>query len=77
MFYPIQSEIINSRVTAEKRATVLSFKSQLSSLGIMVLFPLVGLLAERFSLSSALLCLVLSALPIMLLLITKLRKMDL
>jgi MFS family permease len=77
MFYPIQSEIINSRITAESRATVLSFKSQLSSLGIMVLFPLVGFLAERSSLSSALLCLVLSALPIMLLLITKLRKMDL
>jgi MFS family permease len=77
MFYPIQSEIINSRITAESRATVLSFKSQLSSLGIMVLFPVVGLLAERTSLSSALLCLVLSALPIMLLLITKLRKMDL
>jgi MFS family permease len=77
MLYPIQSEIVNSRIPAESRATVLSVKNQLSSLGIMIIFPLVGFLAEKASLSIALLCLVIAALPVLLYPAIRLRQMDL
>ncbi|MDD2753991.1 MAG: MFS transporter [Methanothrix sp.] len=77
MFYPIQSEIVNSRIPAESRATVLSVKNQLSSLGIMIVFPMVGFMAEKVSLSFALLCLVVAALPVLLYPAIRLRQMDL
>lgn len=62
-FWPILSELVNTRVPSENRATVLAFKSQLSSAAVMILFPIVGLFAERTSLSTAFLWLLLIMLP--------------
>lgn len=63
-FWPILSELINTRVPSENRATVLSFKGQLYNGGVMIVFPLVGLLAEGTSLSLAFLCLIALAIPV-------------
>lgn len=73
-FWPILSELLNSRVPSENRATVLAFKGQLSNLGIMVVFPIVGLLAERSSLTVAYLWLIASAVPLMAYAVIKIRK---
>jgi predicted MFS family arabinose efflux permease len=73
-FWPILSELINSRVPSENRATVLSFKSQLSSLGVAIVFPVVGIIAASTSLSVAFLWLLAAAIPLMAYCVAKIRK---
>lgn len=73
-FWPIVSDLVNSRVPSEYRATVLAFKSQLSSAGVLVLFPAVGLVAERSSLSWAFLGLLLVLAPPVAFSILKIRR---
>jgi MFS family permease len=73
-FWPILSELINARVPSENRATVLSMKGQLSSLGVMIVFPVVGLLATRSSLSTAFLWLLVTAIPLIIYCVVKIRK---
>jgi MFS family permease len=73
-FWPIVSELVNSRVPSENRATVLAFKSQLSSAAVMILFPVVGLFAERTSLSTAFLWLLCIMLPLVAYAVIKIRK---
>jgi MFS family permease len=73
-FWPILSELINTRVPSENRATVLSVKSQLSSLGVMIVFPVAGLIASQSSLSTAFLWLVVIAIPLIVYCVVKIRK---
>ncbi|MCD1296080.1 MFS transporter [Methanocella sp. CWC-04] len=73
-FWPILSELINSRVPSKNRATVLAFKGQLSSMSIMVVFPIVGFFAEGTSLSTAFLWLVISMTPIIVFAVMKIRR---
>ena len=73
-FWPILSELINARVPSENRATVLSMKGQLSSLGVMLVFPVVGLLATQSSLSTAFLWLLVTAIPLMAYCVVKIRR---
>jgi MFS family permease len=73
-FWPVLSELINSRVPTENRATVLSIKSQLTSFAVMIIFPVVGLIAERSSLSLAFLWLVAVSIPLIVYGVMKIRK---
>jgi hypothetical protein len=63
-FWPILSDLINSRVPSENRATVLAFKGPLASAATMILFPVVGFFAEKTSLSLAFLGLLAMMLPL-------------
>ena len=74
-FWPIISELVNDRVPAESRATVLSLKAQMSSLGIMVVFPALGFIASLSSLSTAFLWLLVAAIPILVYCLVKIRKL--
>ncbi len=73
-FWPILSDLINSRVPAENRATVLSMKNQLSSFGVMIVFPVVGFVAAGSSLSVAFLGLLVAAIPLIAYCVAKIRK---
>jgi MFS family permease len=73
-FWPILSELINARVPTENRATVLSMKNQLSSLGVMIVFPTVGLIAASSSLSTAFLWLLVTAIPLIVFCVVKIRR---
>jgi len=73
-FWPIVSELVNARVPSENRATILAFKSQLSSAGVMVLFPLVGYFAEKASLSLAFLWMLAIMLPLVAFTVIKIRQ---
>jgi MFS family permease len=77
MFYPTQSEIMNRRIPVESRAILLAFKGQLMSFGIMIVFPIMGWISERSSLSTAFLVLISLALPVLLALTLRLRTMEL
>jgi predicted MFS family arabinose efflux permease len=73
-FWPILSDLINTRVPTENRATVLSVKAQLSSLGVAIVFPVAGLIASMSSLSTAFLWLIVIAIPLMAYCVVKIRK---
>ncbi|BAI62812.1 MFS transporter [Methanocella paludicola SANAE] len=73
-FWPIVSDLVNARVPSENRATITAFKSQLSSAGVLVLFPAVGFFAERASLSTAFLWLLAFMVPLVAYLVIKIRK---
>lgn len=73
-FWPILSDLLNRRVPTENRATVLSMKSQMSSLATMIVFPIVGFIAERSSMSLAFLWLIACALPLIAYSVMKIRK---
>jgi hypothetical protein len=74
-YWPILSELINSRVPSENRATILSFKSQLTGASVMVVFPIVGYFAERSSLSSSFLWLLAFMTPMVIYTVIKIRRM--
>ena len=73
-FWPTLSDLLNRRVPAENRATLLSIKAQMNSLSVMIMFPAVGFIAERSSLSSAFIWLVACALPLIAYSVIKIRK---
>ena len=73
-FWPILSDLVNARVPGENRATVLSMKNQLSSLGVMIVFPAVGLIAASSSLSTAFLWLLVAAIPLIVYCVVKIRR---
>ena len=73
-FWPIISDLLNKRVPTENRATVLSMKSQLNSLAIMIIFPAVGFIAERSSMSLAFLWLIACIIPLIVYSVMKIRK---
>ena len=49
-------------------------KGQLSSLGVMIVFPVVGLIAAQSSLSTAFLWLLVTAIPLIIYCVVKIRK---
>ena len=51
------SDYINKMIPSENRATILSFSSMIFSFFMITVFPLVGLLGDRYSLSFAIKCL--------------------
>ena len=73
-YWPILSDLINSRVPTQNRATVLSFKSQLTGASVMIVFPLVGYFAERTSLSIAFLWLLAFMVPLVIYTVIKIRR---
>ncbi len=73
-YWPILSDLINSRVPSQNRATILSFKSQLTGAAVMVVFPVVGFFAEHSSLSSAFLWLLAFMVPLVIYTVIKIRR---
>jgi MFS family permease len=73
-FWPIVSDLVNTRVPSENRATITAFKNQLSSAGVMILFPVVGFFAEKTSISLAFLWLLLIMLPLVAYTVIKIRQ---
>jgi len=51
------SDYINKMIPSENRATILSFASMVFSFFMITLFPLVGIIGDRYSLSFAFVCL--------------------
>lgn len=51
---PISSSVLNSEIPSQQRATLLSVMSFISSVVIFVLFPLIGYLADRFTVNQVL-----------------------
>ena len=52
--YPLQSNELNQRIPSEQRATLISVSSMFFSLVMVVVFPLIGLLADAFGLGKIL-----------------------
>ena len=73
-YWPILSDLINTRVPSQNRATILSFKSQLSGAAVMIVFPIVGFFAERTSLSTAFLWLLAFMVPLVIYTVIKIRR---
>lgn len=55
--YVAMSDYINKMIPSENRATILSFSSMVFSFFMITVFPLVGMLGDRYSLSFAIKCL--------------------
>lgn len=55
--YVAMSDYINKMIPSENRATILSFASMVFSFFMITLFPLVGMLGDRYSLEFAIKCL--------------------
>ncbi|MPN52411.1 hypothetical protein SDC9_200072 [bioreactor metagenome] len=53
IIYVSISDYINKMIPSENRATILSFASMIFSFFMITLFPIVGLLGDKFSLSIA------------------------
>lgn len=54
VLYPVQSDRLNSLIPSEQRATLISVDSMFFSIGMILMFPLAGTLADRFGLSPVL-----------------------
>ncbi|MHB1393222.1 MAG: MFS transporter [Clostridia bacterium] len=55
--YVAMSDYINKMIPSENRATILSFASMVFSFFMITVFPLVGMLGDRYSLAFAIKCL--------------------
>ncbi|HWQ30940.1 MAG TPA: MFS transporter, partial [Negativicutes bacterium] len=51
------SDYINKMIPSENRATILSFSSMVFSFFMIIVFPLVGMLGDLYSLGFAIKCL--------------------
>jgi MFS family permease len=51
------SDYINKMIPSENRATILSFASMVFSFFMITLFPLIGVVGDKYSLSFAFICL--------------------
>lgn len=54
MLYPVQSNQLNQLIPSRQRATLISISSMFFSVGMILLFPLAGALADRFGLTRVL-----------------------
>lgn len=50
MLYPISSNKVNSIIPSKQRATIISIDSMMFSIGMIVFFPLAGVIGENFNL---------------------------
>lgn len=51
VLYPVQSELLNRLIPSAQRATLISVDSMFFSVGMILLFPLAGVLADRWGLT--------------------------
>lgn len=51
VLYPIQSSILNQMIPSRQRATLISINSMFFSIGMIILFPVAGFLADKFGLA--------------------------
>lgn len=51
VLYPVQSELLNSRIPSGQRATLISVNSMFFSVSMILLFPLAGALADKWGLT--------------------------
>ncbi len=51
MLYPIQSKLLNSLIPSKQRATLISVNSMFFSITMILLFPLAGMLADKWGLT--------------------------
>ena len=51
------SDYINKMIPSENRATILSFASMMFSFFMITLFPLIGVIGDKYSLKVAFVCL--------------------
>ena len=72
--YTIFSDYINSRIPSDYRATILSFDSLCFSFFMICIFPLFGLLADNIGFSITFGIMAFLYIPVMVLLMLKLRK---
>ncbi|MDE6620027.1 MAG: MFS transporter [Lachnospiraceae bacterium] len=54
VLYPVQSEQLNSLIPSGQRATLISVNSLFFSIGMIVLFPAAGILADKWGLTTVL-----------------------
>lgn len=73
---PIFSDYINSLIPSEYRATILSFDSLCFSAFMLCAFPVVGLIGEKLGLSAAFGIIGLAFIPIIILIIFKLKNIN-
>lgn len=52
LLYPIQSNILNGMIPSEQRATLISLNSMFFSIGMILLFPLAGFVADFIGLAN-------------------------
>ena len=52
VLYPIQSNVLNQLIPSEQRATLISVNSMFFSIGMIILFPIAGFLADYFGLAN-------------------------
>lgn len=52
VLYPVQSELLNSLIPSAQRATLISVNSMFFSIGMILMFPLAGALADRWGLTA-------------------------
>jgi len=57
VIYVAVSDYINKMIPSENRATILSFASMIFSFFMITMFPLIGIIGDRYSLSIAFVCL--------------------
>jgi len=51
MLYPIESASLNSLISSEQRATLISVSSMFFSIGMIILFPIAGFIADKVGLN--------------------------
>lgn len=51
MLYPIESASLNSLIASEQRATLISVNSMFFSIGMIILFPIAGFIADKIGLN--------------------------
>lgn len=74
LLYPIQSTSLNKLIPSEQRATIISIDSMIFSLCMICMFPLCGLIADKFDLHITFLVLGIVQILLIILLVNKKRS---
>ena len=74
ILYPIQSTSLNKLIPSEQRATIISIDSMIFSLCMICMFPLCGLIADKFDLHITFLALGIVQILLIILLVNKKRS---
>ena len=74
LLYPIQSTSLNKLIPSEQRATIISIDSMIFSLCMIFMFPLCGLIADKFNLHVTFFALGIVQILLILLLVNKKRS---
>lgn len=74
ILYPIQSTSLNKLIPSEQRATIISIDSMIFSLCMICMFPLCGLIADKFDLHITFLALGIVQILLIILLVNEKRS---